>query len=444
MTTQHGSAHVRPGAALLSVMLLAVAQHPAFAAQSRNADPAQCSVRAETPRRLELADGRTVSVDVQSVAVSGGTAMAVGRHAYVFPRSATPVTPPIMRDSIIGIVTDERGNTSLVPNPLRNRRAFFPRVAAGGDGSFHVVFVTASDSAEASVLPLDTATIWYARFVNGAWISTERVGAVRQASLRSESASNLLERAGDLSFLFPFLDRRSAATSGGVVLLRRMGSAWSADTLRTHSMPKHVRAVYSPGNEYIVAGIVQAVPRVNSRSQGSNPADELYLARFDSAWREPRRAGGDGRRTVSIPVLATAGETIVASWISWRPLDHQTSRIEWLRVGPDGRPTVGPTIDSGSGTFPFEMIGVDNRHPLWLYHGDTGGAAVALVMASDSGVTRLASLTTPFENPKAVAIAMTPTRVLVFTMQQGKNENEPMVASYKTALEIRCPSPEQR
>jgi hypothetical protein len=272
-----------------------------------------CTASAEPARRLELRDGRIVSVDVASVATSGGEVMAVGGHAYVFPRTANPWTSPTLLDSIIGVVTDGRGNTSLVTNPLRPRRVLFPRVAAAPDGSFHVLFVTSGDSAELRSTPPDTASIWYARYRNGAWTSPEPVAVARAGFLQSESAE-LLEHNGAPWFVFPFIAREQGSTGGGVILLRRSNGVWSADTLRTHAVTPFVRALNVPGGSSLLAVIAQAIPR-----GGRNPADELYLVRFDSAWSEPRRIGGDGRRPVTLPIL-TSRDTVVASWISWRQL----------------------------------------------------------------------------------------------------------------------------
>ncbi|HEY5547066.1 MAG TPA: hypothetical protein VIK50_13525 [Gemmatimonadaceae bacterium] len=440
MTRRHeaSTSTRRPGCLLLAGTLVASLAAGRVALASTPQRGEMCTVSAEPARRLELGDGRIVSVDVQSVATSGGSVMAVGRHAYVFPRTANPLTSPTLLDSIIGVVIDGRGNTSLVTNPVRTRHVLFPRVAAAPDSSFHVLFVTSSDSAEVQTTPLDTATIWYARFGNGAWTRPEPVASVRAGFLQSESAE-LLEHDGSPEFLFPFVDAGQGSSSGGVILLRWRQGVWSADTLRTRVVTPFVRALNGPDGRSLVAVIAQAIPR-----GGRIPADELYVVRFDSAWSEPRRIGGDGRRPVTLPILTTVGDTIVASWISWRPMRQETSRIDWLRIDPGGRVVDGPMVDAGNATFPFEMIGVDNRYPLWLYHGEPGGSTVSLVMASGSGLVRLGSIPMPFENPKPKAIALTPTRILVFTMKQGTADNEPMIASYTTALEIRCPRSAQR
>ena len=121
---------------LIIVMVLAGAP-----ARAQDAPP-RCAVKAEPSRRVELPDGRIVSIDVQSLARHRDTLMVVGRYAYVFAALSTPQSLPLMRDSIIGALMEPDGKTSLVPSPLRSTRVLFPKVADGEDG-FHAVFATA-------------------------------------------------------------------------------------------------------------------------------------------------------------------------------------------------------------------------------------------------------------------------------------------------------------
>ena len=92
-----------------------------------------CRVGSNTPKRLELSDGRIVSVDFRAFARSGSTVLALGRHAYVFPRAAGRITPPQFKDSILGVTIDGRGRVDLVSNPSLPVRVFHPRVAAAHD-----------------------------------------------------------------------------------------------------------------------------------------------------------------------------------------------------------------------------------------------------------------------------------------------------------------------
>ena len=85
------------------------------------------------------------------------------------------------------------------------------------------------------------------------------------------------------------------------------------------------------------------------------------------------------------------------------------------------------------------MVVVDDRYPLWLYRGERYGTTLTLAMATDSGAASTGTLTVPFHNPRARAIALSGTRVLVFTMKRAITDAEPMIASYSTVFEIRCP-----
>ena len=412
--------------------------HLAVMAQSLTAAPQgdapACSASQETPRRMELPDGRTVSVDVRSLATSGGLVMALGHHAYVFPRGANPMTSPTLVDSIMGVVIDASGKVTLVPNPMP-RAVVFPRVAAGPNGSFHALFVTGEDSIDVKPVQ-DTATLWYARFERGQWTKPEIAWRARYSRLQSDGASALLERNGELSFLFPAGDP-GQFYSGGIVRLRRRGASWTADTLRTGPMPNAVRGIFTPD------GALTALFAATTSTAGAPPAEQLFLTRFDSVWRAPRRIAGDGVMQATLPILVTLDDGIVVSWISWHWMHSQTSRIEWLRVVGDSTIS-GGILAAGENTFPFEMIGIEHRYPLWLFRGENRGASVALFMGSGALARRSGTLTIPFDNPRPATIAVSPSRFLVFTQKRGKVDHEPMAASYTTVLEIRCPRPARR
>jgi len=398
---------------------------------------ATCSTIVEPSRRLELPDGGIVSVDMQSLARSGESVLAIGRHAYVFPRNAQLRSSPIVKDSIIGVLID-RGNVSLVFSPMKPRRVFHPHAVAGQNGSFHVLFATAGDTLPHFVDASDTATLWYARFDNGTWRSVQRIAAVRGASLNEEASSDFLERDGQLSFLFPFVDDRDSASTGGVILLRRRQSTWSWDTLRTYRRPSAVRARHGPTGESITSVFPQYGPGLDSI------AERLYVARFDSTWSARRVIAGDGLRAVMAPDLVAEGDGFIVSWNSWRAGQFGSLGLEWLRLNSNNHVVVRSVVDSGKTTFPFELVSADQQRPLWLYHGAPYQQAAALVMALDSGLMRFADLRAPFFNPATISIALSRSRYLVFTQKVGQTETEPMAASYTTLLQIRCPTSAQR
>ena len=403
---------------------------PLVGALSQDAG-AVCRVSvAAPPRRLELPDGRTVSTDVKSVAVSRGHVMAVGASAYVFPRGAMPRSDAVMRDSIIGFVIDAKGVVSMVPKPPIPARVSSPRIAAARDGSFHMLFVTTADDQNGLVSQADTATIWYARYHEKRWTTPERVMQTRGARLLIETSSQLLERHGELSFLFP----NGTPGPGGVVLLRRRANRWIADTLQTPQEPTTVSAVHASDGSLVAAFTMPG------RDINPTYTDVLFTARFRSSWSSPAYTGGT-TRPVGMSRLLRVGNTIVATWIEWMWGDANTSQLHWFRLGTDSS---AMPVSSGRATYPFEALALDDHRPLWLLRGAHYGTTLAPIVATGSTVLPLGILDVPFENPKAYAVVLDDGRVLVLTMRQGKSPDEPMVASYATVLQFRCPDPVRR
>ena len=405
----------------------------ALPAGAQRAPAEGCTVRADPSRRVELPDGRVVSVDVQSLARRGDTVMAVGRYAYVFAASSTPQSLPVMRDSIIGVLMVPRGKASLVPSPLRSRGVLFPKVAAGDDG-FHAIFATSSDTSHLSIVQ-DSAVIWYAGFREGAWSTPQRVTGVSRVKLNQELTSGLFERNGVLSFAFTFAD--SLADSGGIVMLQRKNGIWSADTLRTQRKPMAVRMAGGSSD-----GPLKALAVLLDASSDTAQS-QLLLATFAQDWRDARVIAAPSH-SVQAPALGVLGNGYVASWTTWDFPDVGSSTIEWVRVSRDERVVKGRVIAWGEPAFQFEMIVMASTWPIWLFHGAPFGGSVAVASATDSIPMSLGSVTAPFENPRPVSIPIDATRLLSFTMKAGTSPDEPPGASYATVLEIRCPGSAQR
>lgn len=394
-----------------------------------------CTVSAGPSQRLELPDGRIVSVDAQSAAASGGSIMALGRYVYTFPVSATSNTSPLPQDSLVGALIDANSVVRLVPSPLRNRSVLFARAAGGPAGSFHVLFVTGIDSVDNAPTPVDTATIWYARFTNGTWESPQQIARTRGARLDPEFTSELLEHSGELSFVFPSVDIRDGSPSGGLILLRRMNGVWSSDTLRTYRMPSAVRARHAPNGALTVL-FAQIKPGAQ--------AEEVYLSSHGSQWSTPRRIGGNGVRPISDLALTAVPDGLVASWATWQWLRASTNVLEWARVRTAEGPSVAAVLDSGAATYPFELVTVADEYPLWLYQGEPHGSTLAYALAAGTGQVIRGHLTIPFHNSRARAVTELPSRTVVFTMKRGSVGAGPMIASWMTDLRIRCPHSARR
>ena len=394
-----------------------------------------CTATAEPSRRLELADGRIVSIDVQSVARARESVIAVGRHAYVFPRNATSTTSPLLVDSILGVQVDRggAGRITVLANPAAPRRVLYSRAVAMPNGDISVLYAT--HGPEGLRAHTDTATLWLATLRGGSWGTPSRITMVRTATL--DRASVLLQRDGQLSFVYPFRDDRRHHEDGGVVLLRQRQGRWTPDTLRTETEPTAVNAAYDParGSIVVVFPVADRSPPFLSQ--------RLLIARFDSSWSVPVAIAGDGITPVAHPSLAIYNGGLAATWLAWPGREPRSGVLQWLHIDSLGRRSPRSVIDSGEATFPFEFT-VFNDIPLWLLHGEPFGATVKLMMSRDSAIVRLPDVKAEFGNPSTRTIALSGTRLLVFTQRQARAETEPMAASFTTALEIRCPRSAQR
>jgi hypothetical protein len=395
---------------------------------------AACSTVAGEPRRLELEDGRIVSVDLRSFAGAGTSTLALGRHGYLFPPSAGPRTPPQAVDSIIGVELDAAGRISVVNNPALPGRVFHARAAAiaGGTAAYHVMWVTGLDSVSHLLEPDEQVSVWYARYARGEFTVAQRIGAFSGARLHPEVSSVLLERDGELVLAFPFA---RGPRDGGVILLRGRNGAWRADTLHTSYPPHAVQLAVS------ARGIVATIALTDATRHMKHEA--LFLATFDSTWSPPALLAADPAHSVTQLELARLGDGFLASWITWRMFDASTSRLHWMQLDDTGRPRSSGIVDSGMDTYPYAMALVDGR-PLWWYRGQPSGGAIALSMLRDSSIVRLAPVIAPFRNPIPAPVSLSPTRFLVFTQKLPLSDREPMAASFVTEVEIRCPAPGRR
>ena len=394
-----------------------------------------CTVSAGPSRRLELSDGRIVSVDAKSVAASAGSIMALGPYVYTFPTKATPSTSPLAGDPMIGVSVDAGGVVRLIPSPLGDRPVVFARAAAGPAGSFHVLFVTGIDSVDGSPAPDDSATIWYAAFARGAWGAPSRVMETRGAALNPEFTSELLARGDSLDFVFPFLDHRSAGSSGGLIALRRRNGRWATDTLRTYLRPPAARAKYATDGTPVIL--------FSQKVQGAQ-AEDVYLAHAGHAWSTPRRIGGDGVRPISDLSVVTLPDGMVASWSKWQWMSAASNVIEWSRISPTGDQSAARMLDSGAVTYPFELVTVADQYALWLHQGEPYGSTVTWALTAGAGRPLRGRLTIPFHNSRPKAVTVAPDRTVVLTMKRGVEGAEPMIASWMTDLRIRCPRAERR
>jgi hypothetical protein len=296
------------------------------------------------------------------------------------------------------------------------------------------LFVTGIDSVDSAPAAGDSATLWYAHFARGRWGTPQHVVKTHGAALNPEFTSELLERGGSLTLVFPFVDQRSEISSGGLVALRRRNGHWSSDTLRTYLPPPAARARYATGDTLAV---------LFSQSVRGAKAEDVYLTRVQNGWTIPIRIGGNGVRPVSDLSLSAVPDGLVASWSTWEWLNAASNVIESSRIATSGVQSSAVVVDSGAVTYPFELLTVAGR-PLWLHQGEPYGSTVSYALASGGDHLQRGRLTMPFHNSRPKAVTLSPDRTVVLTMKRGTVGTEPMIASWMTDVRIRCPRTERR
>lgn len=391
----------------------------------------RCDVIASEPARIELRDGRSMSIDATSSAASADRMLFLGTFVHLWPQGATGTTPPVAADSLMGVELDRRGVLRAVPRPESAGRALFPRVVARGQRSFEVVAFSAEDGAELSAEPLDSVSVWYGRYADGRWGRIRRLGAFARVSVQSEFGSQLVVVDGGSAIAFPFSDREPAS-SGGVVLLRLTPNSTYIDTLRTLTRPSYVSlSADGSASSSLIATMTMSPPE-----RASSGPQQIYMARFDKTWQPAARIAGDAERAAVAPTAFTGRQGVAVTWTSWSAMRPSTSHIEWSKLEP--RDVVRRVVvDSGAHAF-APMFLVVAGHPVWIYRRGDSGDSASLAIGNDSVVIHRTSFRVPFENPKAQAVATSATTVRFLTLRRGSSATEPVALSFYTDLELHC------
>jgi hypothetical protein len=394
-----------------------------------------CTVNVSGPTQMVLEDGRTVSLDAESIGWHDGSLIVVGSHTHLFPRHATRDSLPVLEGSTIGVARDARGRLRPVPNPLAGRHVVYPRVASDRTGGWHILFVTTTTAAMAHPGSLDTATVWYGRFDGRRWNRVERISSVADASLATDLSSELVASDGLLSFAFSFgqSNRSTEPAHQGLVLLQRRGGRWIADTLPTWDAPAYVRVAGGPKKRTLSIGVVQGY-----FEDGRAHASSLFFAQYDTVWHSLRRVAGDGRRPVTAPIIRVLGQTLVASWVTETMGRADSTALESLAL-VDGEPVSEPrVIARGAGAEDFEAISLDQQRILWLHRDGESRTQTKLLLGNAGRVRELGTIAAPLDNPRPRAIATSSSSVFVVTSKLGTTPAEQFATTYLTQLRLGC------
>ena len=387
--------------------------------------PSACSLAVGESRPLTLRDGRLAFVGANSAAANRGAILAAATPAYTFRDGYG-----INTDTLVGVIVDSSGVGVPVLNPLPGRVAADLRVSSAGEAGWHVVFI---DAYGQTGFGQDSGAVWYGRFDGTQWRGVERIAVIHYGSLSLDLAPDLGADGDQLRFAFAF--ERPFASDGtanrGIIMLRRDGGRWSADTLRLLNKPYYVRLVKAPTERGWYVGFDRGYSDAG-RVRGTS----LFVTRYDSTWHQPELVIDGDSAHVGKPTLISLSDGLVATWIR-----RGAGAVEWGALSHAG-PLV--TLPRGAVLFPgileYEVVKLDGTSLLWYSQPRSSGPhdTVLAVLRRGGRTFRLNAFAVRNEAFLGEAVALSPTDLMMFTTQMPGPVAPTSMHTIVTRLTITC------
>ncbi|MEO7712152.1 MAG: hypothetical protein ABIV10_04480 [Gemmatimonadaceae bacterium] len=397
------------------------------------ADSARCRFRVLSQRRVRMLDGRNPYVASFSEAWRGAEGMFMGQPVYLFGASARFPEEPLVRDSLIGLLIDTSGVARPVATPLTGGHSLYPRVINSIDRGWEVIFVRSPLPDGAPMTPDAPAELWAGHFDGTRWSELTRVATTRGASLRPEFTSRLVRnRLGELAFAFP---RNGLSPTPGIVLLRRAGGRWRADSLPTPERVDYVGVEPGPeGDRWI---LVYRSPDLASE----NPSHgTIYTVTVDSVWQKPRAVVHGLQTKLTDPVLARIGNELIESW--WQREDGvdssaPTHSVRWARIDTAGAVHAPQTSIAAPDRSEFRLTPLGRHTALWVMRDFSRASHVSLSAWHAGTVVELGPLELTNDTGMAV-VAQDDSTVSMLSSRIGVAPSAPPVASTLTIARLGC------
>lgn len=443
--SRYEARHERPAGRLagptIAMILLAMSACHSPSTSTRPADggnvsASACRIAEVDTKPLRLADGRLVSIDPQSLALSGKQVLALGTFVYAWPVGARAGALFDTSARLVGVVLDPDGNPRPVRQPLAERRALYPRAVEDGHGGWHVVFVTASPASEDHPnRSIDSGSVWYAHFDGAQWTRTQRLTTAEGASLGAELSSGLASASDRIAFAYPFERRESQGARGGIVLASLRDGRWQWDTAWTSDVPTYVRLAAGEKAGTWTVGIVRGYLR-----DGRFRASSLFLAEHDSTLGPQVLAAGDGVRPVNSPTLLRIAGDLRLAWAAEQFGSGDSAAVESaMRVRGDTTIRGSRRVLESQQSYRYEAVALQASTVLWLVPATGGGTGVHVLAAGLAGrVSDLGVLPLPMDSPKPRTVTLSPSRLLIVTSALGRSPDAAPVTTSVTYANVAC------
>lgn len=396
-------------------------------------DSARCSTRVLAQNSLRTSDGHNPYVASSSEALRNGRALFLGKPVYLFSPSAKSSTIPVAQDTLIGLIVSADGVSFPITTPIRRGYSLYPRVVNAVGRGWEVILIESADRDDGPIPTANaTATIWSAHFDGHRWTRVTRAADARGAQLRMEFASHLIsDRHGGLAFAYP-LDGTSGVN--GIVLLRRVGVSWHADTLTTRERVDYVSLARSIDHDSW-----SLLFRKPSFEPGLRSVGSLFFTVFDGRWRRPSIIVHSEDANLNDPVLARSREGLYASW--WMPPAQSGSgsvgSVRYVRIDTAHPVFALQSSLAAKDAAEFRMTELADRGFLWVMRDFASASRIVLSQMRNDIQFNLGKLQLSNDTGMA-AVAQNDSTVWLLSSQLARNTPTQPVTTLLTQIRLRC------
>jgi hypothetical protein len=275
---------------------------------------------------------------------------------------------------------------------------------------------------------LDSAAVWYGRFDGARWHGLTRVAMAQHAFLNVQFSSDLGVDGERLRFAFAF--DKSAATGSnargnqGVIMLRRDGGRWSADTLHSRWNTTYVQISKAAASGSWHLAIVR--PYAGESGSGSS---SLFLAAYDSAWGEPRLVVPGDSLPISEPSLTPLRDGLISTWRRRHVPVIEMARVPTPMSAPDVSTVFANTDDYGA-------VGLDSTTVLW--HTAVSRDTVRALLYQEGRLVPAGTVVVNHDSDLRLAVPLSSREMILFTSRIRRAPAESPAITMVSRVTINC------
>jgi hypothetical protein len=255
-----------------------------------NSVHAQCRVGWQTPRVLEVADGRAAYVESPVAIPTPAGILLLGVPSFIWAVREAFDPPPAGLDTA-AYLTRWRKNFGLIGFLLRPDNTATPvrppvsapmrRLVAVSDleGTTHVVGFA---PLQGSDNPDSDGAVWYAQRRDDQWTAPTMVFSADRLDLSGQKAALLVRHESDIHIVVPFYRGHTS----GIAYIRRINGLWTTIETRLGHLPSQATAQFIGADSLAVAFAGVGAPDVRVRN-----GQHVFLIRAaisDTVWPAPR------------------------------------------------------------------------------------------------------------------------------------------------------------